>query len=173
VIRRVLRAGAPAAILATLVFALALAFHPVTTETAVDGYILAIGGIALLALVGFATERDPESRRSIYDQAIEPREPVAERPQELTRMEREVALGIDSAFYAHFRLRPLLREIADQRLESRFGATVDDPPSDARTSLPEDAWELFEPERVAPRNPHAPGIERARLREIVDALERI
>jgi hypothetical protein len=173
VIRRVLLSGAPAALVATLALVAALVFQPVSTETAVDGYILVLGGITLFKLVGFATEAEPGSRRSIYDRAIEPRTPDAERPQELTRMEREVALGIDSAFYAHFRLRPLLREIADQRLESRYGATVERPGPEARASLPDDAWELFEPDRTAPRNPHARGLERERLRGIVDALEAI
>ena len=88
-------------------------------------------------------------------------------------MEREVALGVDSAFYAHFRLRPLLRELAAHRLESRYASTVDDPRSEARESLPDDAWELFDAERKPPRNPHAPGLARERLRAIVDALEKI
>jgi hypothetical protein len=169
----VLLSSAPAAIGVTLLFVLALAFHPVSTETAVDGYVLVLGGITLLKLVGLATHVEPGSGRSIYDQALEPRTREGERPQELTRIEREVALGIDSAFYTHFRLRPLLREIADQRLESRYGAGVHDARSDARASLPDDAWELFEPERTPPRNPHAPGLQRERLRGIVDALEQM
>jgi hypothetical protein len=173
VIRRALRSSAPTLIAVTALFVAALVFEPVTTETAVDGFILALGGIALLRLVGMTTQAEPGARRSVYDQALEPRDPQAERPQELTRMEREVALGVDSAFYAHFRLRPLLREIADQRLESRYASTVADPRAEARESLPDDAWELFDTERKPPRNPHAPGLERQRLRAIVDALERM
>lgn len=171
-IRRVLRSSAPAAIAVTVVFAAVLIFRPVTIETAVDGFILALGGIALLNLVGLMTRAEPDARRSLYDQALEPRDPRAERPQELTRMEREVALGVDSAFYAHFRLRPLLRQIAEHRLESRYASTVDDPRAAARESLPDDAWELFA-DRSPPRNPHAPGLDRGRLHAIVDALERI
>jgi hypothetical protein len=172
-ILRALRPSAPAAIAATLLFAAALVFRPVTTEAAVDGYVLALGGIVLLRLVRLTTQRERGARRSVYDQALEPRVPEAERPQELTRIEREVALGVDSAFYEHFRLRRLLREIADQRLENRYASTVDAARPDARESLPDEAWELFDPERRPPRNPHAPGLERERLRAIVDALERL
>jgi hypothetical protein len=173
VIRRLLRSGAPAAIAATLVFVAALLFHPVTTEVAVDGYVLLLGAIALSRLVGATTEAEPGSGRSVYDQALEPRPVEAERPPELTRIEREVALGVDSAFYAHYRLRPLLREIADHRLESRYASTIDHVRPDARESLPEDAWELFDAQRTPPRNPHAPGLDRERLHAIVDALEKL
>ena len=172
-IRGALRASAPAALVATLLFVAALIFRPVSTETAVDGLILALGGIALVRLVGVTTHSGPGARRSVYDQALEPRDPKAERPQELTRTEREVALGVDSAFYAHFRLRPLLREIADHRLESRYASSVDDPRPEARESLPDDAWELFAADRRPPRNPHARGLDRERLHAIVDALERL
>lgn len=168
-----LRESAPATIAATLLFLAALVFHPVTTEVAVDGFVLALGGIALLRLVGVTTQAEPGARRSVYDEALEPRDPQAERPQELTRMEREVALGVDSAFYAHFRLRPLLREVAGHRLESHYASTVDDPRPEARESLPDDAWELFDADRTPPRNPHAPGLDRERLHAIVDALEKI
>ena len=170
-IRRVLRSGTPAAIAATFLFVIVLLFHPFTTEVAVDGYVLALGAIALLHLVGSTTRAEPGSHRSVYEQALEPRAVDAERPPELARLEREVALGVDSAFYAHYRLRPLLREIADQRLESRFASTIEDVRPAARETLPEDAWELFDAERTPPRNPHAPGLERERLHAIVDALE--
>jgi hypothetical protein len=173
VIRRVLRSAAPPAIAVTALFLAALLFQPVTTETAVDGFVLALGGVALVQLVGLTKEAEPGPHRSVYDQALEQRDREAERPQELTRMEREVALGVDSAFYAHFRLRPLLREIAGHRLESGFASTVDDPRPEARESLPDHAWELFDADRRPPRNPHAPGIDRERLHAIVDALEKI
>lgn len=172
-ILRVLRSAAPGMILATLVLVVVLVFRPVTTEVAVDGYILALAAIALFHLVSAATRPEPGSRRSLYDQALEVRTVEPERPQTLTRLEREVALGVDTAFYAHYRLRPLLREIADQRLESRFSCRVEQPSREARTSLPDDAWTLFEPDRAPPRDPHAPGLGRERLAAIVDALEKI
>lgn len=171
--RRIVRSGALGGGLATLVFLAALAFRPVSVEAAVDAYVLLLGTIVLFGLVGATTESDPDARRSPYEQALERTPPGAERPPELARMEREVALAVGSSFYEHFRLRPLLREIAAQRLESRFAADLDAPHGEARESLPADAWTLLDVDRPAPRNRHAPGIPVARLRELVDALERI
>jgi hypothetical protein len=96
-----------------------------------------------------------------------------ERPPELARVEREVALGVGNSFYEHYRLRPLLREIASQRLESRFAVDLDAARGDARAALPEHAWELLDPERKPPRDRHAAGMEIERLHAIVDALERL
>jgi hypothetical protein len=170
---RVLRSGAAGAILATLILFGLLAFRPVSGELALDAYVLVLGGIALFALVEAALETHPDARRSLYDQALETSEEPRERPPELARVEREVALGIGNSFYEHYRLRPMLREIAAQRLESRFAADLDAPRQEARESLPPEAWQLLAPDRNPPRNRHASGIPVERLREIVDALERI
>jgi hypothetical protein len=173
VIVRVLRSSAAGAIVATLVLIGLLAFQPVSAELAFDGYVLLLGAILLFALVGAMTESDPDAHRSVYEQALESSAPGAERPPELARVEREVSLAVGSAFYEHYRLRPLLREIAAQRLDSRFATDVDSPRPTARESLPDHAWALFDRERKPPRDRHGPGIPVERLREIVDALERI
>jgi hypothetical protein len=170
---RVLRSSAAGAVVATLLLIAALAFRPVSAEIALDGYVLLLGAILLFGLVGATTESDPDARRSLYEQALESSPPGAERPPELARVEREVALAVGSAFYEHFRLRPLLREIAAQRLDSRFATDVDNPRPTARESLPDHAWALLDRERKPPRDRHGPGIPVERLREIVDALERI
>jgi hypothetical protein len=170
---RVLRSSAAGAILATLVLFATLAFKPVPAEIALDGYVLLLGAIVLFGLVGATTESDPDARRSPYEQALESSPPGAERPPALARIEREVSLAVGSAFYEHFRLRPLLREIAAQRLDSRFATDLDAPRPTARESLPEDAWTLLDADRQPPRDRHGPGIPVERLRAIVDALERI
>jgi hypothetical protein len=171
--RRVLRAGAAGVVLATLLLFATLAFQPVDSAVALDGYVLLLGGVALLALVRVTVEPDPDARRSPYEQALEAVDESPERPPELARVEREVALGIANSFYEHYRLRPLLREIASQRLESRHGVELDAPRADARELLPEHAWELLDTERRPPRDRHAPGMPVDQLRAIVDALERL
>ena len=170
---RVLRSGAAGAALATLLLFVALAFRPVDAALAFDAYVLLIGGIALVALVRVTTEGDPDTLRSPYEQALEVPVVTPERPPELARVEREVALGIANSFYEHYRLRPLLREIAAQRLESRLAVDLDAPSGDARAALPEHAWELLDVERKPPRDRHAAGLPVERLREIVDALDRL
>jgi hypothetical protein len=170
---RLLRATAPGAIGATLLLLAALAFRPVSPELAVEAYVLLLGAIALFALVEATTEADPDARRSPYEHALEVPALAPERPPELARLEREVSLAVSSAFYEHFRLRPLLREIAAQRLESRYATGLDTPRSEAHASLPDDAWLLLDEDRPPPRDRHAAGIELDRLRAIVDALEKV
>jgi hypothetical protein len=170
---RVLRSTASGAIAATLLLFAALVVRPVSAELALDAYVLLLGAVALFALVEATTESHPDARRSPYERALEAPADGAERPPELARLEREVALAVGSSFYEHFRLRPLLREIAAERLESRFASDLDAPRSEARESLPEDAWLLLDADRRPPRDRHAPGIDVERLREIVDALEKV
>jgi hypothetical protein len=170
---RLLRSTASGAIAASLLLFAALAFRPISAELALDGYVLLLGAIALFALVEATTESHPDARRSPYEHALEVTTAEAERPPELARLEREVSLAVTSSFYEHFRLRPLLREIAAERVESRFASDLDAPRAEARESLPEDAWLLMDADRPPPLDRHAPGIELGRLRTIVDALERI
>ena len=170
---RVLRSSAAGAILATVLLVVALAFKPVSTEIALDAYVLLLGAVALFALVEATKASDPDARRSPYDLALESAPVAAERPPELERLEREVALAVGSSFYEHFRLRRVLRDVAGQRLESRFAADLDNPRGDALASLPDHAWELLDAERTPPRDRHGPGIRVERLREIVDALEQL
>jgi hypothetical protein len=170
---RLLRSTASGAIAATLLLFVALAFRPISAELALDAYVLLLGAVALFALVQATTESHRDARRSPYEQALEAPAEAPERPPELARLEREVALAVGSSFYEHFRLRPLLREIAAERLESRFASDLDAPRGEARESLPEDAWLLLDAERPPPRDRHAAGIDLDRLRAIVDALERI
>jgi hypothetical protein len=171
--RRVLRSSVPGAIAATFLLIVALVLQPVSAEIALDAYVLLLGAILLFGFVGAATRSDPDARRSAYEQALETSPAGPERPPELARVEREVALAVGSAFYEHFRLRPLLREIAAQRLESRFATDLDAPRAAARDSLPEHAWTLLDRDRKPPRDRHGPGIDVTRLHEIVDALEKI
>lgn len=168
-ILRVVRSGAAGAILATAVLLVVLLFGFASSELALDVYVLVLGGIALVGLVEVTTTPASHSARaSLYEQALEPPVDQPERPPELARVEREVALAVDSAFYEHYRLRPLLHEIASQRLGERYAAEAH-----ASIALPDHAWTLLSDEHKPPRNPHAPGIPFERLREIVDALEKI
>ena len=168
---RVLRSSATGVIIATLLLVGALVFAPISAEIALDAYVLLLGAIGLFSLVQATTASDPHAGRSPYEQALESAPTPPKRPPELERLEREVALAVGSAFYEHFRLRRLLREVAGQRLESRFAADLDHPRGDALASLPAHAWELLDSERPPPRDRHGTGIEVERLREIVDALE--
>ena len=95
------------------------------------------------------------------------------RPPELVRTEREITLGTSSAGHLDQRLLPMLREAAAVRLASRRSIDLERRPEQARRLLGDDVWELLRPDRPPPVDRLAPGISLARLRAVVDALERI
>jgi hypothetical protein len=174
VIRRVLRSSAIGAVVATIGLGIALVFRPVDPLLALDAYVLFVGGIALLSLFQATTSASPAAHgRSAFEHSLAPPPESVERPAELARVEREVVLCVGSAFYVHYRLRPMIREIAGQRLTSRYAVDLDEPTLEQRAMLPEEAWNLIHSDRQPPRNRHAPGIPIERLRAIVDSLERI
>ena len=65
-------------------------------------------------------------------------------------MEREVALGLATAFDLHYRLRPRLRRIATELLAARRGIDLDGSPEAARRVLGDDAWEIVRGDREPP-----------------------
>ena len=109
---------------------------------------------------------------SLADELADPLDVLPERPSDLARMERDVYLSCGTAFYLHHRLRPILREIAANRLLSataRPRAT----PDAAEEILGEQAWSMLQPDLEAPKDRWAPGPPLPELRAVVDALERI
>src|SRR5438876_11950527 len=95
-------------------------------------------------------ERDPEKPE-------EP-QPIAE----LDRIDRTVVLGAANEFDFHYRLRPLLRQIAAERL---YGLRVVDPdrdPERAKPLLVERLWEFVRPDREVVRRA-GPGLPAADL----------
>jgi hypothetical protein len=86
-------------------------------------------------------------------------------------MEREVALGLATAFDLHYRLRPRLRRVATALLTARRGIELDANPEAARRALGDDAWEIVRGDREPPQERFAAGVDIASLRRAVSALE--
>jgi antitoxin (DNA-binding transcriptional repressor) of toxin-antitoxin stability system len=158
-------------LLATLGLVVALVAAPDRREIILDAYVLALGGIAVIRLVGLIRRRRAPGERSEFEAALEPGHTHAVRVAEREKLAREVALGSQTAFDLHFRLRPTLAEIARNRLAARGVAMKDE--RRARELMGEEAWELLRPDRPEPRNRNAPGLATAELERLVGALERI
>jgi hypothetical protein len=94
------------------------------------------------------------------------------RPSDLLKLEREVALATETAFDAHYRLRPTVRRIAASRLRAR-AIDLDAPGGAAQEALGPEAWELARPDRPRPRRHDAAGATLAEVEAIVDALEQL
>jgi hypothetical protein len=158
-------------LLATLGAVIGLVVAPERRELIVDLYLLALGGIAVLRLVGLTRRRRGPGERSEFDDALKVTVAEPVRIAERDKLAREVELGTQTAFDFHFRLRPTLVEIAHNRLAAR-GISLENEDR-AKAVLGNEAWELLRPEREAPRERNAPGIGTAELRRLVGVLERI
>lgn len=83
--------------------------------------------------------------------------------------DRALHLASFSAGDAHRGLRPLLREIADERMRAHHGVTLDDPAAEAL--LAPATWELVRPDRPTPHDLRAPGIAPAAIDVLLADLE--
>ena len=161
------------AAVATVVLAGALLLRPGYRALALDVYVLVIGGLLLLGLVNATRAALPPPERSRLDPERRRHEPPPPPLPELERVEREVALATSTAFDVHYRLRPLLREVAEHRLAARRGIDLAHAPGAAREALGEDVWEVVRADRPRPQRHDAPGLPLDRIRDAVETLERL
>jgi hypothetical protein len=158
-------------LLATVLAAVALVAAPERRDLILDLYVLALGGIAVIRLVGLTRRRRMPGERSEFDDALHAKHRPPVRIAERDKLAREVQLGRQTSFDLHYRLRPTLVEIAHNRLAGR-GISLGNEPR-ARGVLGDEAWELLRPDREPPRDRNAPGIRTDDLGRLVGVLERI
>jgi hypothetical protein len=115
----------------------------------------------------------PGSSSSPFDAALRPPRHRSERPDELVHLEQRLALAQTTAFDAHYRLRPVVREIAAQRLWARHAVVLDEDPGRAEALLGADVWELARPDRPPPREPFAPGPGAVGIERVIAKLEQV
>jgi hypothetical protein len=158
---------------AFLTFALVvlLVVFPGRRELIVHVYVLAVALFVLFHLVRVVRATLPPAGPSRFDAALRRRARRQERLPELARVEREVALGMATAFDLHYRLRPALRRTASELLAARRGIDIDGDPEAARRALGEEAWEIVRGDREPPHDRFAPGVQLGSLRSVVASLE--
>ncbi len=155
----------------TLALVVLLVVLPGRREPIVHLYVLALSSLLLFHLVRTVRGTLPPSGPSRFDATLRRRPRREERLPELERVEREVALGMGTAFDLHYRLRPTLRRTASELLASRRAIDLDAQPEAARHALGDEAWEIVRGDREPPRDRYAPGVQLASLRQIVASLE--
>lgn len=150
----------------------ALLFTSGAQAQILDVYVVVLAAVVMLAL--FRTIRlAAPSRRSAFDHALTRlRAPAAPKSAEVPE-ERDVVLSRLSAFHYYIRVRPVLREIADHRLRSRFGIDLEREPERARELVPSRAWEVVRPDAAPPADRLARGPSVHGQREVVEELERL
>lgn len=127
------------------------------------GYVVIVGVLALRALVRWLATlprtRPPEPFRR-HRRHWRHRQP----PPTRRGSDRVLHLATYSAGDAHRGLRPILQEIADERLRARHGIALTD--GDAADRLAPATWELVRPDRPTPHALRAPGL----TPDAIDAL---
>lgn len=150
----------------------ALLIAPQRAELEIHVWLLLVLGLAFLAFMRLVQALYPRVP-SPFDASIRRHEISAERPASLGRLEREVSMAGSAAFDVHFRLRPVITELATELLSSRRGIDLERDPERARAALGEDVWEIVRPGRPQPAERHGSGIGEEKLGRVVTALESV
>ena len=157
----------------TLALFVSLAVLPGRTELLVRLYALLIATFVVAQLLERLRRSLPERTTSPVDAALARRPRPVIRVPELEKIEREVTLGLTTAFDLHFRLRPTLRRIAYELLRARRGIDLDANPAAARRALGDETWELVREDREPPHDRFGPGIRLESLRQVQEHATRI
>ena len=157
---------------ATIGLFIARMLLPGRQELVLDVYVLTLGGVALAVLSSALGVVAPREDESLLEEAMEPEKHEPARIAEFDRLEREVALAASRDFDLHFRLRPVLREIAESRLERR-GVRLDSESPRVRELLGDELWALTAADREPSAYRQAPGLPLEDLERTVVRLERL
>lgn len=168
-LRRALRR----AVAVTLPLMVVLALRLPSLGLAVRLWLVALGAIAIAALVERSVAgvvvADPQAgrlRRGWW------RRPPAERVRPLEELERAVEFSLATAFDVHYRLRPHLQRVALDRLAAR-GVSLDMQPGRAQALLGRELWDLVRPDRPEPEDRAGPGLPLAVVRRVVERLDEL
>lgn len=151
--------------LGTVVTGFLLGAVPSVRSDVLTGYVFFLGALLMVVLVSSAADVVPRRDRSPFDVALAAATPPDRPPAELERIVREVTMAASSAYDLHYRLLPVLREIAQARLE-RSGRS----PGPATLGR---WWELLRPDRPEPEERFGSGIALAELRALVADLQKL
>jgi hypothetical protein len=156
-------------ILATLVLIAMAWLVPGQTGLVARAYIPLIAGIAISACVRQILDHPPLASRPRRRRRPRSKDPL----KELSRIEATLSVSSSSAKETYHRLRPILREIAADRLAVGRRIDLDDDPVRARAALGDEAWALLRPDVPMPEDRSLPGPSLIRTEEIVTRLEAI
>ena len=171
--KRLIAGVALGTVLATLALIVVRVVEPGRRELELDVYVLTVGAMALLAAILATRRAFPVEEESALAPALETEERSPVRPPDLERTERILSMAATTAFDLHFRLRPVLREVAEQRLADRRGLRLDSGDPRVQDACGEELWEVVRPDREAPDRRFLPGLPREALQRVVARLEAI
>jgi hypothetical protein len=162
--------GTALASAALIVFRVVL---PGWKELETDVYVLTVGAVALLAAILATRRAFPLEESSSLARALDREERAPARPPDLERTERMLSMASTTAFDLHYRLRPVLREVAEQRLADRRGLRLDSGDPRVVEACGDELWEVVRPDREAPERRYRAGLQPEALARVVERLESI
>jgi hypothetical protein len=127
-----------------------------------------LAGIAALVALRIAPRAASAPRRAARRRRNAHAEGV---PEPLVRLEGLLTLAPGSALQTHARLRPLMQELAADRL-ARHGVLIADEDA-ARPLLGDELWELVRPDRPRPDDRSLAGAAPAMIEAFVRRLEEL
>ncbi|MGH3141654.1 MAG: hypothetical protein ACRDO9_00760 [Gaiellales bacterium] len=140
------------------------------TDLVLDTYLLYAGALVALAAARISRRAFPSPRGTV-PALLSPRPAQYVHPESLSTTADDVALAQVGEFDVHFRLRPLLRDIAAAGLAMESGIDLDRQTERARETLSPETWELVRPDRPRPERTGESGISSASLSAVVTELE--
>ena len=120
--------------------------------------------VLLLQLVRAGTAELP-----MPDQVDQPSAASSEYFVRLRQLERRLDRACQDPANFEWAVRPMLAQLAAERLQSKHGVSVGREPAHARELVGEQLWQIM---TIAPNTP-GPPVTPARLRELVQAIGRI
>lgn len=145
---------------------------PGRRELELDLFVLAVGGMSVLAMTSWLKQIASPYGRSEFEAALVSHAPPSPNVQELDRLERELSMGAARAFDLHHRVRPVLHEVAAARL-ARRGLELDPRASPVKELLGDELADLLDPDRRLPDDRQTPGPGLDRLHATIERLERL
>jgi hypothetical protein len=132
----------------------------------------AVGAVVLAFLLPRAVRRPEVLRPHRRRTRIRPVRRRGTSPG-LASLDRLLSLSLANAEDVHLRLRPLVTDIARQRLADHTGVRLDTDAEAASALLGDATWELVRPDRPPPADRRGRGLAPEQLRAIVESLEGI
>lgn len=166
----VLRSAFGAFLATTLALGLSIGL-PAHRDLVLGVYVLVLGGIVIGSILAALQESAARTWDETSPLERPPqRPPRSEQIAELDRLDRVVVLATSGAFDVHHRLRPLVRELAAERLYAQHGVELADQPERARELLGPELWDLVRPDRELGRR-YGPGLAVDEIAPLVERLE--
>lgn len=159
-----------AAVFVTVVAGAVLAITPPHAEQIARAWLLALALIGSLAVAGLVASAPADTQRppALWRRR---RSAAAGIPADLESLQLAVELSVSSEFDRHYRLRPIMIEIASGVLARRHDVSLEHDQERASALLGLQLWELVRPDRPEPPGRGRRELDQTELVRMVESLE--